>query len=70
MNGGVLHAIESLSAEERAAAFDGYRYDARLADSAQLGAHRRARSATVAVGIGVHLGDEEQLEGTAREPGR
>ena len=26
MNGGVLHAIESLSAEERAAAFDGYRY--------------------------------------------
>jgi hypothetical protein len=24
MNGGVLHAIESLSAEERAAAFDGY----------------------------------------------
>lgn len=26
MNGGVLHAIESLSAEERAAGFDGYRY--------------------------------------------
>jgi hypothetical protein len=26
MNGGVLHAIESHSAEERAAAFDGYRY--------------------------------------------
>jgi hypothetical protein len=26
MNGGVLHAIESLGAEERAAAFDGYRY--------------------------------------------
>jgi hypothetical protein len=24
MNGGVLHAIESLTAEERAAAFDGY----------------------------------------------
>jgi hypothetical protein len=26
MNGDVLHAIESLSAKERAAAFDGYRY--------------------------------------------
>jgi hypothetical protein len=26
MNGDVLHAIESLSAEERAAAFDAYRY--------------------------------------------
>jgi hypothetical protein len=26
MNGGVLHAIESLSADERAAAFDGYRH--------------------------------------------
>jgi hypothetical protein len=26
MNGGVLHAIESLSAGERAAAFDGFRY--------------------------------------------
>ena len=26
MNGGVVHAIELLSAEERAAAFDAYRY--------------------------------------------
>jgi hypothetical protein len=26
MNGGVLHAIESLSTEERSAAFDDYRY--------------------------------------------